>query len=278
MSITERLKALVKGPDGDLDLAEGALLIAKQTYPDLDVACYLDKIEQLATNVRAGLGKVSSTTDVICRLNHYLFTEEGFVGNRENYYDPRNAFLNDVLDRKLGVPITLSILYMEIGRRLGLPLKGVSFPGHFLVKMPTQSGEIVLDPFSGGIPLNAEDLRNQLTFAYGQQHWLGVSMERMLMPAGKREILVRMLRNLKSIYMQQENWSKALPLADTILAILPTHPLEVKDLAAIYEKLGYTKGALKNYQLYLQLLPSADDVREVRQRIDDLARCEICLH
>lgn len=277
-SVIQRLKEIVQGPESDFDLAEGALLIAKQTCPELEIAGYLNRIEKLTASVRETLGRITSNSQIVAGLNRYLFVEEGFDGNRDDYFDHRNALLNEVLDRKLGMPITLSILYMEIGRRLGLPLKGISFPGHFLVKLRTQEGHVVLDPFSGGMPLTDEDLRRKLTFYYGQQSWYGVSLDRLLVSAGKKEILVRTLRNLKNIYMQKELWQEALSAVETLLAILPKHPMEVRDLALLYDILGYSRGAADSYELYLQLSPEAEDNKQIRERIFELLRRPSKLH
>ena len=149
------------------------------------------------------LYEVITPEHVIATMNYFFYKEQGFAGNASDYYDPRNSFLNDVLDRKVGVPITLSIVYMEVARRLGLELEGISFPGHFLVKLPTSDGAVVLDPYAGGVSLSAEDLEARLNQLYGE---LGhkVSLDDALASAGKKEILLRMLRNLKAIYLHNK--------------------------------------------------------------------------
>ncbi|HEB80915.1 MAG TPA: hypothetical protein ENI71_03450, partial [Chromatiales bacterium] len=146
-------------------LARGALEIARLEYPDLDPDAYLWRLDDYAERVRAAGG--AGLTDQVLALNRILFREEGYAGNLEEYYDPRNSFLNEVMDRRLGLPITLSIVYLEVGRRVGLPVEGVSFPGHFLVKLPVQGGALVLDPFDAGRSLDEEDLQEQLTQVYG---------------------------------------------------------------------------------------------------------------
>lgn len=145
MNSAERWKEIVAGPEEEIDLAEGALLIAAHEYPGLDVFAYLRRLQDLGTELKRRLRRDIGPTDAVVALNHYLFDELGFRGNMQDYYDPRNSFLSDVLDRRLGIPITLSILYMEIGRRLGLALHGVSFPGHFIVKCAVRDGFIVLE-------------------------------------------------------------------------------------------------------------------------------------
>ncbi|UCH53918.1 MAG: transglutaminase family protein, partial [Pseudomonadota bacterium] len=165
---TERLQQLILSAGGEFDLAEAALLLAKDEYPALDVGAYLARLDRLGADLRARIPENSPLEQTILALNAFLFEEHGFLGNTDNYYDPRNSFLNEVLDRKLGIPITLSIIYMEIGRRVGLPVEGVSFPGHFLVKFGTDHGDLVIDPFAGGIPLSEEDLLDRLEETYGE--------------------------------------------------------------------------------------------------------------
>ena len=141
-SPNERLKQLAEGPEEDLDLAEAALLIAQHEYPQLDVAGYLRRLDEFAGTVRQRLRPHVLPEQIIAAMNYFLYKEQGFAGNSDDYYDPRNSFLNEVIDRRLGIPITLSIIYMELGRRLGLLFQGISFPGHFLVKLPAATSTV----------------------------------------------------------------------------------------------------------------------------------------
>lgn len=266
----ERLMKIVSSSEQELNLAEAALLIAVGEYPGLDIEAYLQRIDELATSVQHRLPAQAGLEDTLVALNQVLFIEHGFSGDTDNYYDPRNSFLNEVLDRKRGIPITLSILYMEVGRRLGLPLKGVSFPGHFLVKFATNEGEVVLDPFSGGSLLSKEDLVGLLEETYGQEGASRAPLERLLMAAGKKEILVRMLRNLKGIYLHHQQFDKALSVVDQILLITPEQADEVRDRGRIYEHLECFRAALENYQSYLVLRPSAGDAPDVHKRTIEL--------
>jgi regulator of sirC expression with transglutaminase-like and TPR domain len=209
-------------------------------------------------------------------MNHILFQEEGFAGNAAHYYDRRNSFLNDVLDRKLGIPITLSIVYMEVGRRLGLSLEGVSFPGHFLVKLELERGRIVLDPYLGGISLSEQELRSRLHQAYGDQS--DVPLDRLLTSAGKRHILTRLLHNLKAIYLRKEEYTKVLPVIDRILLIRPDRPEELRDRGLIYERLECAQSALEDYRRYIELEPNAPDARDIRNRLINLGKITPPLH
>lgn len=268
--IHERLSEIVKGSEQELNLAEAALLIARDEYPALDVEAYLRQIDELATGVQQRLPAQAGLEDTLVALNQFLFVEQGFSGDMDNYDDPRNSFLNEVLDRKRGIPITLSILYLEVGRRLGLPLKGVSFPGHFLVKFTTREGEVVLDPFSGGCLMSKEDLEQMLEDTFGAAEAAYAPLERLLISANKKEILVRMLRNLKGAYLRRERHDKALTVVNQILLIQPDQPDEVRDRGHIYEHLECFRAALENYQSYLAQRPGAGDAPDVHKRIAEL--------
>src|ERR1700733_9290819 len=176
-----------------IPLARGALLIAKEEYPDLDIDKYLDKIAALAAEAEPVVAAGADTIEKIQLLSEFLFGNKGFDGNRDAFGDPRNSFLNDVLERRLGIPITLAVLYIEIGRRIGLNLFGVSFTTHFLVKAVDERGELIIDPFNAGAILSIDEIKSRLTQIYGQPVDLNPAM---LKAVGARHILGRMLRNL----------------------------------------------------------------------------------
>ena len=275
-STTERLKELLNRPEKAMSLAEAALLIAQDEYPNLDIGSYLQRLDDLSREVGARLSPGAPPENIIATMNHLLFQEKGFAGNEKQYYDARNSFLNEVLDRKVGIPITLSIVYMEIGRRLGLSLEGVSFPGHFLVKLEREQGRIVVDPYSGGISLNEQELINRLQKSYGDQ--LDVPLDRLLASAGKRQILTRLLHNLKSIYIHTEEFTKVLAVIDRILLITPDLPEELRDRGLIYERLECAQSALEDYRRYIELEPNAPDAREIRSRLINLGKKTPALH
>ena len=274
----ERLAHIAKISEQELNLAEAALLIALDEYPGLDVESYLRQLDELASGVQERLPAQAGLEDTLVTLNQFLFVEQGFSGDTENFDDPRNSFLNEVLDRKLGIPITLSIIYMEVGRRLGLPLKGVSFPGHFLVKFSTQDGEVVLDPFSGGSLMSKEDLEEMLEETYGTVDAAHAPLERLLTASGKKDILVRMLRNLKGAYLRREKYDKALSAVDQILLIQPDQPDEIRDRGSIYEHLECFRAALENFQSYLALRPNAGDAPDIHRRIAELSQIVAALN
>lgn len=248
-------------------LARGALLIAKEEYPTLDVKKYLDALVALARRAEPMVRSGANTVERIQHLSHFLFEEQGFAGNTEEFNDPRNSFLNDVIDRRLGIPISLSVIYMDVGRRLGLNLHGVSFPSHFLVKAVDQRGELIIDPFNKGQILDLDDIRDRLRQIYGQP--VEVQPE-MLKTADTRQILSRMLRNLKNIYTGAADWMRALAALDRILLIEPRSPNEILERAGLYEKLECFQSALDDLQSFLSLAPehpAADAAREGLMRM-----------
>ena len=262
-----RLLESLSRPDDEVDLGEAALLLACLEYPTLDIAHYLKRFDVLAEQLQQGIEADADIPERILALNQFLFHEQGFAPNLQNFYDPRNSFLNDVLERKTGIPITLSIVYIEVARRIGLPTVGVSFPGHFLVKIPLEKGDIVLDPFAGGRPMTESALLERLKPIYGDLAPAAISLEPFLVPAQKKEILVRMLRNLKAIYLHKRIFDKALCVLNDILAIVPAVPQELRDRGQVYEQLECFRAASEDYERYLELQPSAPDLFDIRERL-----------
>jgi regulator of sirC expression with transglutaminase-like and TPR domain len=269
--MSERLRQIISGPDEDISLAEAALLIAGHGYPDLDVAAYLSRIEELAYRLRLRIDEDDSVTERISVLNQFLFADIGFAPNSENYYDPRNSFLNEVLERRTGIPITLCVIYMELGRKIGLPLQGVSFPGHFLVKCAVPEGDIVLDPYSGGVSLGLADLQKRLREVRGGEVSRAILAE-LLVSASNKEIIVRLLRNLKAIYLREHNLDQALPVLNWIIATMPEQTPELRDRGMIYQELECSRAALADFEQYLKHSPSAEDADDIRRRIIELRR------
>lgn len=270
MSPAERWKEIAAGPEDEIDLVEAALLIAAHEYPGLDVPAYQARMDRIALTLRSRLRRDIAPIEAIIALNRYLFEELGFGGNTRDYYDPRNSFLNEVLDRKLGIPITLALVYVEVGRRIGLALHGVSFPGHFLVKCPARDGVIVLDPYAGGASLALEDLRQRLRALRGGAAPPPEIARHMLAAAGKKEILARMLRNLKGIYLQRRDFPRALAASDRVIMLEPRAAEEYRDRAAIYLELECFRAALSDFRNYLMLKPGADDAEAVQRRVAEL--------
>jgi regulator of sirC expression with transglutaminase-like and TPR domain len=269
---------LLKEEDLKIDLARACLMIAQDAYPSLDVEKYLSDIDSLGFRLRALL-KNQAIEERVVALNEFLFEKLGYWGNADDYYDPRNSYLNDVIDRKTGIPITMSILYLEVGRRIGLPLEGVSFPGHFLVRLRLRGGTLILDPFSGGAPQSEPELRERLKRVIPE----GVSAEvpvadlpldQFLEPATNRQILTRLLRNLKAIYRETDKPERLLEVLDRMLVVAPDTPAELRDRGFVYQRLECWRPALKDLTDYLQRDPEAADLDEVRAALVELSvRC-----
>lgn len=264
-SLTETFASLVgqEVQDEKIDLVRAALTIARTEYPDLDCDAYVARVDELARLAEARISEVGEVQQTIAALNRVLFEEAGLRGNREEYYDVRNSFLNDVLDRGLGIPITLALIYMEVGRRLGFPLFGVGMPGHFLLKHYDIDGkETLIDCFNGGDILNAQDCQQKLDEIYAGQMTLRPEF---LFAVSRRQILTRILNNLRSIYMAARNFRKTLPLIDLILVIYPRSPEDVKQRALLRYSLGQNLGAVEDLENYLKMSPDASDADETRQ-------------
>jgi len=268
--------ALLEGPDARIDLARACLMLAGDAYPGLDVERYLGDLERLALRLRRRLPQGCVAGDMVIALNRFLFDDLGYWGNTDDYYDPGNSYLNEVMDRKTGIPITLSILYMEIGRRIGLPLEGVSFPGHFLVRLRLRGNLLVLDPFLGGAPQSDGELRERLerVIPAGATGGLPVSqlpLEQFLEPAGNRQILARVLRNLKSIYLETDQPERLLDVLNRMLLVAPEASAELRDRGSLYERLECWRPALQDLSDYLNREPEAADSEAVRVKVVRLA-------
>lgn len=263
--LAEALAALA-GPqveDEDIDLVRAALTIARTEYADLNIESYVACVDEFARMVESRISEVGDAAETISVLNRVLFEEAGLRGNREDYYNPRNSFLNDVLDRGLGIPITLALIYMEVGRRLGFPLFGVGMPGHFLLKHYDIDGhETIIDCFSGGNILSAQDCQRRLDEIYSGQMTLRPEF---FFAVSRRQILTRILNNLKTIYLSGRNFRKVLPLVDLILVVYPKSPEDVKQRALMRYSLGQNKGAAEDFEQYLKISPDASDADEIRQ-------------
>jgi regulator of sirC expression with transglutaminase-like and TPR domain len=270
---------LLARDDPEIDLARACLLIAADAYPGLDIERYLGEIEGLAIRLRARLPASNAVEERVVALNQFLFDDLGYCGNTEDYYDPRNSYLNEVIDRRTGIPITLAILYMEVGRRVGLPLEGVSFPGHFLVRLAVRGGTLVLDPFAGGAPQSQDELRSRLqrVIPEGAAENVAVAelpLEQFLEPATKRQILARMLRNLKAIYRETDKPERMLSVLNRMLALSPNASAELRDRGLLYQRLECFRAAHQDLSAYLEREPDAPDLDEVRASLMDLtARC-----
>ena len=270
--------ALATLEDDALPLLPTALLIARDEYPGLDPVVYDATVQAHADHLRAEVDIISSPPLKMAAINRHLFDELGYSGDHDEYYDPRNSYLNEVFERRLGNPISLALVQMEVARRLGIALDGVSFPGHFLVRLPMEDGMLVMDPFNGGRPLGVEELRERASSHLGGQRPDDEMLAQILDPAPARAILMRMLRNLQGVYAENHQWDRAARSADRLLKLAPEHDEALRDRGLAYLKLDYLAGARRDLGRYVQRNPDAADAQALRGTLVDLGGPRTRLH
>jgi len=258
-----------------IELGRAALTIALIDYPNLDIPDYLDRMDRLAMEVTGRSGPEADIYRSIAAVNYVLFRQYGFHGNRDDYFDPKNSFLNEVIERKTGIPITLSVLYMEVAERVGLMLDGVGFPGHFLVKCVGDGEEIVIDPFNGGEIKSREDIDKMLFDLYGGKV---VFHSDFLAPSTKKDILKRMLTNLKAIYINRNDLVRSLSALDRLVILDPTSAVDTRDRGVVYLRLECYAQAREDFETYLRLRPDAEDAVLVREQLVRLAKEATRIH
>jgi regulator of sirC expression with transglutaminase-like and TPR domain len=258
-----------------IELSRAALTIALTDYPDLDIPDYLARIDLLAAEVAGRLGPEADIYRSIAALNYVLFTQYGFHGNRDDYFNPKNSFLNEVIERKTGIPITLSVLCMEVAQRVGLRLDGVGFPGHFLVKCVADGEEIVIDPFNSGEIISREDIDKMLFDLYGGKVMFHNDF---LASSTKKDILKRMLANLKAIYIKGNDLVRSLSALDRLVILDPTSAVDIRDRGTVYLRLECYAQAREDFETYLRLRPDAEDAMLVREQLVRLAKEATRIH
>jgi regulator of sirC expression with transglutaminase-like and TPR domain len=248
-------------------LDRASLTLALEEYPELDIAAYLRQLDTMAARTEVLVGRDRSVTNLLECLHEVLFVQEAFRGDTEDYYDPRNSYLNEVLDRKLGIPIALSVIYIEVARRIGFTVEGVGFPGHFIVRCLSGEREIFLDPFHHGRQLSIEDCQELLDRVYGGSVAVKPAF---LNPMGRKNIITRMLFNLKGIYYQKEDHYRALAVVDRILVLNPGVLSEIRDRGQLYMHTSLFSKALADLEFYLEHANSPEDASYVRAHIKTL--------
>lgn len=262
-----RFAELALQPEPLIDLTEVALVIALEEYPGLEIERYLRQLDRWSAAIRERLEGCADIGRAIDEINRLLFEQEGFHGEAGDYYNPHTAFMNEVLDRHIGLPITLSILYLEVSRRVGVNIAGVALPGHFLVKVSTPGGDLLIDPFDGGRVLTAQECQKLLDEVFGG----GVKLrEHHLRSESKRQILARLLCHLKSVYLVQDDPVGALASVDRLLILDENDPYEVRDRAMLAMQTHRYSEALESLQRYLVLRPGAEDRQAIIEHIDCL--------
>ncbi len=272
--VRKAFEALIAGEDAAIDLAQAALLIAKEEYPDLNIAYYMEKLDYLAQQVRGVLGLSDAGTShqppqeqVLEAMNRVLFDQEHFHGNTKDYYNPRNSFLNDVLERRTGIPISLSLLYIEVGRRVGVQIDGIGLPWQFVVRCNLSGDMIYIDPYEGGRLLSEQECRERVTRVLKGK----ISFDPLwLEPVSHKQLLVRLLSNLKHIYFRRGDYVRALSTCDRILLLTPDSPIERRDRGAIHLQLKRYARAIRDLMTYVELAPHARDIGRVKRQIREI--------
>ena len=260
---------LVTLPDAAIPLAEASLIIACEEYPQLELTPYLEELDEIAEAARESRAPSDTPLETVQKINRVLFDTYGFRGNTDDYYDPRNSFFNDVLDRRVGIPITLSTVYIEVSRRLNFSIAGVGMPGHFLVKYYDRREEFFIDPYNRGEILTQNDCRERLHSIYGD------SLEfhdRLLGRATNRQILWRMLNNLKDIYVKGHATDKCLSIVDMMLMVDSEDLSQFRDRGLLRMQLRQFVGAGRDLKHYLQHSPNAEDRVEIEGHLKELKR------
>jgi len=246
--------------DESLPLTEAALSLAQDAYPDLDMQATLAEI----------MPDDASVEHKVDALNRYFFRELGFSSNLNDYYDPDNSHLNVVLRRRRGIPISLAVIYLEMAEQLGLPVRGVSFPGHFLLRVATPGQDLMLDPTTGQTLSEAQMVEMLEPYVQRVGESIGSALRVLLQPATRREIVARMLRNLKGTYLQTERWQRLLAVQQRLVIALPNSIEEVRDRGFAYARLDYLRPALEDLQRYIEIRPDAEDATVVETELHEL--------
>jgi len=270
--VIQAFAALVRSEieDERVDILRAALTFSRIDEPALDVERYTRRLDELAARVAVKIDDPDDPVQIIAALNDVLFREEVFRGNTVDYYSPRNSFLHHVLDRRLGIPITLALVYMEVARRVGFQLFGVGMPGHFLLKHYDVDGHsILIDAFERGSIVTEDDCRQKLDSIYSGQVAL---QPEFLLPVTRRQMLTRMLNNLRSIYLSQRDFRRAVQVVDLVLVIYPRSPEDMKQRAVLRYNLNDYRGALSDFEEYVKMSPDASDAEEIKQTALSLRR------
>lgn len=260
--------------DADFALFEAAVSLAQDEYPDLDIQSVLDEVDQLLSRIRRRLPVDAGPLQKLRVLNQFFFRDLGFGGNINDYYDPDNSHINALLRTRRGIPISLAVLWMELAQALGLSVRGVGFPGHFMVKVNLPMGQAVIDPMTGQ-SLSREELSERLDpfrRRNGLEDEFEVPLGLYLQTAPSRDIIARMLRNLKEIYRTQEDWDRMLAVQERLVVLLPESWPEYRDRGLAHAELGHTDQAVADLECYLVHAEDLVDVDAIADRVDELRK------
>jgi regulator of sirC expression with transglutaminase-like and TPR domain len=260
--------------DAHFPLTEASIAVAQHAFPDLNVQEVMDEIDTLSLKLQKRFTPETSNLQKLQHLKHFFFTEMGFGLNANDYYDPENSYLHSVLKSRRGIPISLAILIIELGSQIGLTVKGISFPNHFLVRISLPQGEVVMDPTTGS-SLSKQELQAMLDpylDAQGYREELSLPLSLFLRSSGSREILSRFLRNLKAIYSHEDRWERFLSIQQRITILLPNEVEEIRDRGLAFARLDYFRPAIADLSKYIEATPDAEDAPEIREQLAEIEK------
>jgi regulator of sirC expression with transglutaminase-like and TPR domain len=258
--------------DEHFPLTEAAVAVAQHAYPDLDVQGVLDKIDQWGNKLKKQITPDTPPIQRLQLLKHFFYQELGFGPNPNDFYAPENSYLHQIIENRRGIPISLAVLMMELGQQIGLNIRGVSFPNHFMMRISLQQGEIIMDPLTGD-SLSKNQLQEMLDpylDAKGYRGELSLPLNIFLRASSPREILSRFMRNLKMIYSEDERWERLLGIQERLVILLPDSTEEIRDRGLIFAQLEYIRPAIVDLQHYLSEMPGAEDAADIREHITTL--------
>jgi regulator of sirC expression with transglutaminase-like and TPR domain len=261
----QRFYQEISQPHDQIDLARASLYLAQEEYPELDVEEYLNALNTMAAEISDRLPPERYPLRIISTINRYLYQDLKFAGNTQDYYDPRNSYLNQVIDRRTGIPITLSLLYLEIAKRLDFPMVGVGMPGHFLIRPVVAEMQVYVDPFHLGEVMFEQDCQDRLTQIYGEAIQF---QPEFLEAVNPHRFLLRILSNLKAIYLNHRDIERCLAVTERMLLLFPNMLSEVRDRGLLYYELGRWGEARSDLEAYLTKVPQANDARIIRELLE----------
>jgi regulator of sirC expression with transglutaminase-like and TPR domain len=258
--------------DEHLPLTEATVAVAQHAYPDLDVQGVLDQIDQWGNKLKQRITPDTPPIQRLQLLKHFFYNELGFGPNPNDFYAPENSYLHQIIENRRGIPISLAILMMELGQQIGLNIRGVSFPNHFMMRISLQQGEIIMDPLNGE-SLSKNQLQEMLDpylDAKGYRGDLSLPLNIFLRASSSREILSRFMRNLKMIYSEDERWERLLGIQERLVILLPESSEEIRDRGLIFAQLEYVRPAIADLHRYLSEMPGAEDAADILEHIATL--------
>jgi regulator of sirC expression with transglutaminase-like and TPR domain len=271
MMVPEDIRAdfvqMVNRPDEALELARIALLVAAESDLEVDIDGELRQLEGWAEELRSRLGPDLNNLQKLARLRSFVFDDLGFRGDRRDYYSPSNSLLHQVMKRRRGIPLTLSIVFMELGWRIGIPFEGVAFPGHFLVRLPGEPRDLLLDPYKRGMMVHEEDCRQMLLESTGGRMSYDPALTASV---GKRDMVARLLHNLKGAYLRAGDDAQALAAVERLLVLKPDDPEEIRDRGLLLFRMQKYGAALDSLNAYLAAAAGAADRETIESHVRTL--------